>query len=73
MGQVTEHILTELSPNTRFITIENDAEKYQLLCKKYGSQCEIHEMSAAHIDTIVQPESVDIIISTLPLGSISSE
>lgn len=31
----------------------------------------MYEMSAAHIDNVLDKNSVDVIISTLPLGSIS--
>ncbi|NRH20468.1 methyltransferase [Candidatus Gracilibacteria bacterium] len=70
-GQVTGHILEKKSKNTRLIVIENDHNKFLELSQKYGEQCEIHEISAAHIDSIVDKNSVDVIISTLPLGSIS--
>ncbi len=49
------------------MVIENDHDSYKILEKKYGHLCEVYEMSAAHIDTIVGKECVDIIISTLPL------
>ena len=71
--QVTEHILANKSSDTRFLTVENDHQSFLALKEKYGTQCEIHEMSAAHIDTILPNESVDIVISTLPLWSISPE
>ncbi len=68
---VTEHILATKSKNTEFIVIENDREKFLELSRKYGHLCKVYEMSAAHIDTIIDPETIDIVISTLPLGSIS--
>jgi phospholipid N-methyltransferase len=69
--QVTEYLLSKKSPQTKLIVIENDHERFLILESKYGNLCEIHEMSAAHLNTIIEKNSVDIIISTLPLGSIS--
>lgn len=71
--QVTEHILAWKSKDSRFVTVENDHDAFVKLTKKYGDTCEILEISAAHIDQIIEPGTVDIIISTLPLGSISDE
>jgi len=70
-GQVTEYLLKQKSQTTRLIVIENDHNSYIKLQEQYGKLCEIHEISAAHIGTIIERESVDIVISTLPLGSIS--
>lgn len=70
--QVTKYLLEKKSPQTKLIVIENDHEKFLMLSEKYGHLCEVHEMSAAHLETIIGNNSVDIIISTLPLGSISS-
>ena len=69
--QVTDYLLKRKSQDTRLVVIENDHQRFLTLQSKYGHLCEIHEMSAAHINTILENESVDIIISTLPLGSIS--
>lgn len=69
--QVTGHILEKKAKDARFIVIENDHEKFLELSWKYGEQCEVYEMSAAHIDTILDSGMADVIISTLPLGSIS--
>lgn len=57
--------------DARLIVIENDHEKFVELSRKYGDQCEVYEMSAAHIDRVLDPAMADVIISTLPLGSIS--
>ena len=70
---VTQKILSEKSPDTRFIVIENDHESFLRLQEKFGDSCEIYEMSAAHLRTILEDNSVDVVISTLPLGSISQE
>lgn len=69
--QVTDSLLQKKSTGTRLIIIENDHERYLTLQSKYGNLCEVHEISAAHLDTILKKNSVDIVISTLPLGSIS--
>ena len=71
--QVTRHIIQAKWAQTRFISIENDPERSKLLQKEFKEWCELHEMSAAHIDNIVAEWSADIVISTLPLGSISDE
>lgn len=71
--QVTEHILKQKSEHTKLISIENNHDAYTQLSQKYGKLCELHEISAAHIAEIIAPNSVDIIISTLPLWSISQE
>ena len=72
-GQVTEYLIKNKSQNTKLIVIENDPDSVAELRRKYGSDCEIHAISAAHIGEFVVPGSADIIISTLPLGSISPE
>ncbi len=71
--QVTKYIIAKKWPNTRLVSIENHHESYMMLQDTYGKQCETHEISAAHLDKILEPNSVDIIISTLPLWSISPE
>lgn len=53
------------------MVIENDHNKFLELSRKFSDQCEVYEMSAAHIDNVLDKNSVDVIISTLPLGSIS--
>jgi len=69
--QVTEYILSEKPKNSRLVVIENDHNKFLELSRKFWDQCEVYEMSAAHIDNVLEKNSVDVIISTLPLGSIS--
>lgn len=69
--QVTDYLLKKKSKQTRLIVIENDHARFLILKWKYGELCEIHEMSAAHLESILDKNSVDIVISTLPLGSIS--
>lgn len=68
---VTEHILAKKRKDTRLIVVENDHDRFVELSLKYWEMCEIYEMSATLIGSIIEPETVDIIISTLPLGSIS--
>lgn len=70
-GYVTEHILAKKWKNTRLIVIENNHDRFVELSLKYWDMCEVHEMSATLIGSIIDPETVDIVISTLPLGSIS--
>ncbi|MBX9808935.1 hypothetical protein K2X92_00915, partial [Candidatus Gracilibacteria bacterium] len=70
-GPVTQKILLEKLPETRFIVIENDHESFLKLQEKFGDACEIYEMSAAHLDNILGKNTVDLVMSTLPLGSIS--
>ncbi|MBC7498522.1 hypothetical protein H7170_02650 [Candidatus Gracilibacteria bacterium] len=72
-GPVTDYLIRHKSPNTKLIVIENNAKCIIELRRKYGQYCDIHEISAAHIGQILPLGSVDIIISTLPLGSISPE
>ncbi len=72
-GQVTEYLIQYKSKNTKLIVVENDPERVVELRRKYGQYCEVHEVSAAHINEIVDLNSIDIVISTLPLGSISDE
>ncbi len=72
-GQVTEYLIQYKSKNTKLIVVEDDPERVVELKRKYGQYCEVHEVSAAHINEIVDLNSIDIIISTLPLGSISDE
>ncbi len=72
-GRVTRRILAHKSPDTKLIIIEMDSRKVEILRREFSTQCEIYEMSAAHIDQIVGHDAIDVIISTLPLGSISPE
>lgn len=72
-GQVTEYLIQCKSKNTKLIVVENDPVRVVELRRKYGPYCEVHEVSAAHINEIVGLNSIDIVISTLPLGSISDE
>ena len=72
-GQVTWQLIARKSPHTRLIVIENDLLRVAELQRKYGTKCEIYDMSAAHITDIVDAGSVDVVVSTLPLGSISDE
>jgi phospholipid N-methyltransferase len=50
-----------------------DEAKVEMLKTEFSTQCEIYAMSAAHVDQVVGHGEVDVVISTLPLGSISSE
>ncbi len=70
--QVTEHIIAKKWANTRLIVVENDHNRFVELSQKYWDKCEIYEMSATLVGSIIETESIDIIISTLPLGSISA-
>lgn len=72
-GQVTRQLIAHKSPTARLIVIENDPERVIELRNKYGQYCDIHAISAAHIGEFISPGSADLIISTLPLGSISPE
>jgi phospholipid N-methyltransferase len=72
-GCVTRAIIAAMHPDARLITIEMDESKAEILRTKFSTQCEVYAMSAAHIDQIVGHDAVDVIISTLPLGSISLE
>jgi phosphatidylethanolamine/phosphatidyl-N-methylethanolamine N-methyltransferase len=74
-GVVTSEIIPHLSEGAMLHVFENDDSQVEVLknrFKKYP-QVIIHSESAAHIDKYFSPGSVDIIISTLPLGSISPE
>lgn len=71
--QVTPYILAAKGENTRLISIELDTQKAEHLREKFWNRCEVTTMSAAHIGELVAPGSVDTIISTLPLWSISPE
>ena len=68
---MTRQLILEKKPETRLIVIENNHESYLRLCEKFGDSCEIYELSAAHLENILPVNSVDLVISTLPLGSIS--
>ena len=72
-GALTRYLIEYKSPGTRLIIVENDTKCIMTLRRKYGQYCDIHEISAAHIGQILPVGSVDIVISTLPLGSISLE
>lgn len=72
-GQVTKYIIEGKSKDTRFIAIENNHSQVLKLNSLFPNECEIHELSAAHLDSIIETGGVDTIISTLPLGSISQD
>ena len=72
-GALTRYLIQYKSPETKLIIVENDAKCIIQLRREYGQYCDIHEISAAHIGQILPVGSVDIVVSTLPLGSISPE
>jgi phospholipid N-methyltransferase len=72
-GRVTRAILARMHPDARLIVLEMDPKKGKILQEEFSSQCEVHTMSAAHLDQIIGHGEVDVVISTLPLGSISLE
>lgn len=68
---VTREILKHKNPQTRLILIENNHESFLYLQSEFGQFAEVYEMSAAHLHSLLELNSVDIVISTLPLWSIS--
>lgn len=72
-GALTKHLIKYKSPGTKLIIVENDPKCILTLRREYWQYCDIHEISAAHIGQIIPVGSVDIVMSTLPLGSISLE
>lgn len=72
-GRVTKEILSHLGIWARLDIFEIDPSQLMVLRSLFAddTRVTIHETSAAHIDTIFASWSIDSVISTLPLGSIS--
>ena len=73
-GVVTAEIIKRKSENTKFDIFEIDEEQVQSLRERFGNMTwvTIYSTSAAHMDEMYVNGSIDAIISTLPLGSISA-
>jgi phospholipid N-methyltransferase len=74
-GIVTAQILNNIGKNVKLDVFEIDEDQVEKLRTRFQwfQNVMIHHLSAAHIDTIVESGSIDVVISTLPLWSISIE
>ncbi len=72
---VTAEILSCISAGATLHVFENDENQVAILKDRFAEHPQIHiySDSAAHIDKYFSPGSVDVVISTLPLGSILKE
>ena len=74
-GPITEEIIKRLKPQTRFITIERDADFFKILQQRFVNlpNVEIVHADVRNIDTILRErgiDKVDYFISGLPTPSL---
>ncbi len=74
-GRVTREILLHMHPDAKIDIFEIDEAQIGWLHALFDhdNRVSIHTTSAAHIDEIFTSASIDAVISTLPLGSISRD
>ncbi len=72
-GEVTKYILAEKWKDSKFITLENDLDRYEAVKIEYGQSCEVSNLDADKISEIIPSNSVDVVFSTLPLWSIDEK
>ncbi len=72
-GNVTAEILRESWKNTEITALEYDLDRIKILEKLSQPHLTIIHGDVCDLDRLCTPESFDIVISTLPLGSFDPE
>jgi len=70
-GIITTQLLKKINKDARLIAFETNSDFYRDLKKINDDRVEVHNQSALSLEKYFSPESVDYIVSGIPLANLS--